>query len=471
MSVLKGVSPERVFYFFEKICAIPHGSGNTKKISDFCVEFAKENNLRYHQDSLNNIIIKKPASFGFEDKKPVIIQGHLDMVCEKDANVDFDFLKDSLKLKLEGDFLCATGTTLGGDDGIAVAMALAVLEDKTLKHPPLEVLFTVDEETGMYGAEGFDEKLLDGKMLINIDSESEGVLTVSCAGGARVDITLPLVKEKTSDALQRVTLSGLIGGHSGVEINKGRYNANVLMGRFLKTLSNFKLVSLGGGKKDNVIPSFCEALIITSDNLTQKADEFVKENYNKNDSDLKITVLKEENKSSFCFSKESSSLAVELICNLPNGIISMSSEIKDLVQTSLNLGVMEIKNNELHISFAVRSSVENEKQQLITKTEKIAKEYGAKVISHSHYPAWEYKKNSPLRDVMAKTFLEMYQKPLVIEAIHAGLECGLFCYKIKGLDAVSFGPDMYDIHSSKERLSVSSVERCYKYLIKVLENF
>lgn len=470
MEVLKGLRPERVFYFFEKICAIPHGSGNTKQISDFCVEFAKQNGLTYYQDDLNNVIIKKPASAGCENRPTVIIQGHLDMVCEKDADTQFDFLNDGLKLKVQGDMLSATGTTLGGDDGIAVAMGLALLEDKTLKHPKVEVLLTVDEETGLYGAEGLDASNLSGKMLINIDSESEGILTVSCAGGARVDIALALEKIANESPAYTVEISGLLGGHSGAEIHKGRHNANKLMGAFLNTLVDFKLINISGGSKDNVIPSFCTATIVSSDDLTAKAEDFVKQNTNVNDPDLKITVTSLKETTPFVYSAKSSKNAAEIICTLPNGITAMSREIEGLVQTSLNLGVMGIDKDALLVSFAVRSSVGIEKEELVDKLFTIAKEFGASANSHSHYPAWEYKKDSPLRAVMENTYLEMYGTPIKVEAIHAGLECGLFCEKIEGLDAVSFGPNMYDIHSSKERISISSVERCYNYLLRVLEN-
>ena len=470
MEITKGLKPERVFYFFERICAIPHGSGNTKQISDFCVAFARENGLWYYQDSLNNIIIKKLASSGYEGKSPVIIQGHLDMVCEKDADIEFDFLKDGLRLKLEGDLLSASGTTLGADDGFAIAMALAILEDKSLKHPPIEALFTVDEETGLYGAEGIDVSNLDGKMLINLDSENEGILTVSCAGGARVDISLPLCKEPLNKTAYLVEISGLLGGHSGVEIDKGRHNANKLMGAFLNSLSGFNLVSVSGGRKDNVIPSFCSAIVICDEDLTEKAKSFVRENYNENDGGLEITVTKQNKPIEFAYTKQSSKKAAELLVALPNGIMSMSGEIKGLVQTSLNLGVMELKDDKLCVSFAVRSSVGKEKEELVALLLQIAKDFGASAVSHSHYPAWEYKKDSPLRKKAEEVFFKMYQKPVVVEAIHAGLECGLFCEKIKGLDAISFGPNMYDIHSSKERISVSSVERCYKYLLSLLEN-
>lgn len=469
MGVLRGVKPERVFHFFEEMCAIPHGSGNTKAISDYCVKFAKEQGLWYNQDNLNNIIIKKSASKGYEDHPAVIIQGHLDMVCEKEPGLDFDFEKDGLKLKLEGDILSASGTTLGGDDGIAIAFALAVLEDKTFSHPKIEALFTVDEETGMFGAEGFDQTLLEGKRLINIDSGEEGIFTVGCAGGARADISLKLEKSKITSPVYEVKIGGLRGGHSGVEIDKGRLNANKLIGELLSKIpGEFNLISLSGGEKDNVIPSSCKALVATSANLTEIAESFKTKAVISTDPDLWVEVT--PTTATAGYSYETSKKAIELITSLPNGIISMSKEIKGLVQTSLNLGVMGIKDDRLTASFAVRSSVNAEKLELLERLHNIANEFGAKYNSHSHYPAWEYKKDSPLREKMIKAFKKCYGKEPVIEAIHAGLECGLFCDKIPGLDAVSFGPNLFEIHTCREHLSVSSVERSYSFLVELLKN-
>jgi dipeptidase D len=469
MGVLKGVKPERVFHFFEEMCAIPHGSGNTKAISDYCLNFAKEQGLWYNQDSLNNIIIKKSASKGYEDHPAVIIQGHLDMVCEKEPGLDFDFAKDGLKLKLEGDILSASGTTLGGDDGIAIAFALAVLEDNSLFHPKIEALFTVDEETGMFGAEGFDQTLLEGKRLINIDSGEEGIFTVGCAGGARADISIKLEKSKVTAPIYEVKIGGLMGGHSGVEIDKGRLNANKLMGELLNKIpGEFNLISLSGGEKDNVIPSSCTAVIATTENLFDYAQSFKTKAVITTDPDLWVEVT--PTTATAGYSYETSRKAIELITSLPNGIISMSKEIKDLVQTSLNLGVMAIKDDRLTVSFAVRSSVNAEKIELLERLSSVANKFSAEYNSHSHYPAWEYKKDSPLREKMVMAFKKCYGKEPVIEAIHAGLECGLFCDKIPNLDAVSFGPDLFEIHTCREHLSVSSVERSYNFLVEVLKN-
>lgn len=467
MRILENIEPSRVFYYFEDICAIPHGSGNTKKISDYCVNFAKEHALSFIQDSFNNVIIKKEASAGYENHDTVILQGHLDMVCEKDADIEFDFSTDGLKPYVDGDFISAHGTTLGGDDGIAVAMALAILEDDSLPHPALEVLFTTDEETGMYGADCLDASLLSGKILINADSEDEGVLTVGCAGGARAEIKLPLIFTEERKECFKVTVSGLSGGHSGVEINKGRLNANKILCEFLKCIGEFQIAEISGGAKDNVIPSFSECVISTNADLNSAAENFIKGHFTDSDKGLKISVEKCESKA--LLDAEASMQIVNMINEMPNGVQKMSEDIDGLVQTSLNLGVMKTENSSFSATFSVRSSVNREKNELLKKLKRIANSYGTEFADHGHYPAWEYKKESRLRDTMAEVFKKLYGRDPAINVIHAGLECGIFCEKIKDLDAVSFGPDIKDIHSTNEMLSISSVGRSYKYLCEVLK--
>ncbi len=468
MRILEGLKPERVFYYFEDICSIPHGSGNTKKISDYCVQFAKKNNLEYIQDNFNNVIIKKQASKGYENHAPVIIQGHLDMVCEKEEGIGFDFEKDGLNLATDADVVYAKGTTLGGDDGIAIAMALALLEDKNAVHPPLEAVFTTDEETGMDGAVGLDASVLNAKTLINIDSENEGVLTVSCAGGARADIEIPLTTQIPTGNCYKVVLDGLIGGHSGVEIDKGRLNSNILMGKFLSSLDfDYYVANIHGGLKDNAIPRYTECIIATNGDIQKSANDFVQKNKVDTDPDLNITISNCELPKT-AFDIKSSKIIAKYLSEVINGIVSMSNDIEGLVQTSLNLGIMLCKDNSLYTSFALRSSVNEEKLQLVKKLENTAKEFGAKFSTSSHYPAWEFKKDSRLRDTMVRVYKEMYGTTPVVEAIHAGLECGLFCDKIDGLDAVSFGPNMESIHTTEEKLYISSVERTYDFLCKVL---
>ena len=468
MGILDGLKPERVMHYFEEICAIPHGSGNTGMISDYCVNVAKQLGLAVSKDNYNNVIIRKPASKGYESHATVILQGHLDMVCEKEADCPIDFEKDCLSLKVDGDFVYADGTTLGGDDGIAIAMVLAILEDNTVTHPPLEALFTTDEETGMYGAEGLDTSVLCGKTLINIDSEEEGILTVGCAGGARVDIKIPLAKGETDMPCYRVSLGGLKGGHSGAEIDKGRLNSNITMGRFLKSLPfNYIIGDICGGLKDNAIPRSTEAVIFCDGDIKSAADKFVAQSKVETDPELRVTV--ESISGTACFDTESSKKITDFLCEVPNGIQTMSADIEGLVQTSLNMGVLKVEDEKLCMTIAARSSVNAEKYELLEKLEKLTAKFGGTYSSHAHYPAWEYRKVSPLRDTMVEVYEKLYSKTPKVEAIHAGLECGLFSDKIDGLDAVSFGPNLYDIHTTRERMSVKSVGRTYQYLLEVLK--
>lgn len=466
MGKLSHLHPQRVFHYFEEICGIPHGSGDTARISDYCVAFAKAHNLTYHQDTLGNVIIKKPATVGYESHPAVILQGHIDMVCEKAPDCPIDFATDGLDVDTDGELVFAHGTTLGGDNGIAVAMAFAILESTDLPHPPLEVLLTVDEETGMYGAEGFESALLEGKTLINIDSEEEGVLTVSCAGGARAEMTLPLTYARADAAAYCITVDGLQGGHSGIEIDKGRLNANIVMAQFLHSL-DCRLVSIDGGQKDNAIPVSCQAMITTDDDVFAAAEAFVAAHRIDTDPDLRISV--EPALADTAMTADSTEQALTLLTTVPNGIQAMSADIEGLVQTSLNLGILTTEDDTLRASFAVRSSVGAEKAALLAKLESQITALGGSFASYGDYPAWEYRKQSRLRDVMCAVWERKYGEKPTVAAIHAGLECGLFCKKIADLDAVSIGPDMWDVHTCRERLSVASTARVYAYLCNVLK--
>lgn len=457
-----------VFRYFKEICSIPHGSGNTQKISNYCVDFAKKHDLWYMQDVLGNVIIKKTASAGYENHPPVILQGHLDMVCEKAEDHDIDFATDSLQVDREGDYIFAHGTSLGGDDGIAVAMAMAILADKTLSHPPLEVVFTVDEETGMFGAQGLDMSCLAGKTLINIDSEEEGVFTVSCAGGARAELVLPLQREENTMPCYKVTVYGLQGGHSGVEIDKGRLNANTLLGKFIKELKNCCIVQISGGMKDNAIPTCAEVILAINEDIRAQALHFEKQNRCNADPGLTLSV-EPVAQYSHCFTEASSVKIADFLCTVPNGIITMSKDISGLVQTSLNLGILKTAEEGISASFAVRSSKTSEKTELLQQLERTALKYGGKCDLSAFYPAWEYRKVSRLRETMCDVWERLFDKPARVVAIHAGLECGLFCEKILDLDAVSIGPNMMDIHTCRERLSISSVQRVYRFLLELLK--
>ena len=470
MRVLENLTPASVMYYFEEICAVPHGSFDTKRISDYCVEFAKKHGLRYVQDEHNNVVIYKDATAGYEDHPTVILQGHLDMVCEKDTDCDIDFALDGLRLTHDGEFISAEGTTLGGDDGIAVAYALALLAADDLKHPALECVFTVDEEVGMLGADAMDMSVLKGRLLLNCDSEDEGVLTVSCAGGARSDFKLPIAFEKTEAAAYRVAVSELIGGHSGVEINAGRANANKMLGGILAKLP-VRLVSIGGGSKDNAIPRESVAVVVSeSEDFAEMFENAARDA--KNDlpeTEIYAKFTCEPCKAEQAMTKAASDAVLGLLNDLPNGVQCMSKDIGGLVQTSLNLGILGTNEDYVRMAFSVRSSVNEEKAALLAQLVALSEKYGADYSESGHYPAWEYCKNSVLRETMVKTFADLYGKEPIVEAIHAGLECGIFCDRLDGLDAVSFGPQMHDIHTSRERLSIASVQRTWEYLLKVLE--
>ena len=469
MRRLADLQPARVFYYFEELAAIPHGSGNTAAISDYCVAFAREHGLYVRQDALGNVVIKKPAAAGYENHPAVILQGHLDMVCEKAPDCALDMAIDGLDLAVDGDWLHANGTTLGGDDGIAIAMALAILESDDLLHPPLEVLFTVDEEIGLLGAAGLDGADLDARMLINIDSEDEGVLTVSCAGGVRADITLPIERIYNSWNTYKITVDGLQGGHSGMEIDKGRLNANILIGEFLNTLETYRIVRLEGGQKDNAIPCAATCVLAATRDITTLGESFAQAHRTENEPNLTVKV-EHAVAENYTLTDESTKRIVDFLTTTPNGIVSMSEDIDGLVQTSLNLGILSTHENAVRCGFGIRSSVDNEKAALLDKVKSVAETCGGTCDSYADYPAWEYRKSSELRDTMCAVWECLFNTKAKVIAIHAGLECGILCEKLNGLDAVSIGPAMQDIHTCRERLSVSSAERVYRYVCEVLKN-
>lgn len=476
--ILNNIEPKEVFRYFEEICSIPHGSSNTKKISDYCVEFARKNNLKYIQDELNNVIIFKEGTEGYEKSSPVIIQGHLDMVCEKDNNCNIDMQTQGLELVLGGDMVSAVGTTLGGDDGIAVAYGLAILASEDIPHPPLEVIFTVDEEIGMLGAAYIDCSQIKSHTMLNIDSEEEGILLVSCAGGVTAVCTLPKEVCEVSGEEINISVTGLKGGHSGVEIDKGRANSNQIMGKVLAGLwekIRFNIIEINGGRKDNAIPNETIVRIVVKNsddikNIIKKYESMFREEYSKNDKGLKITLDKERAEySGTVMTEDCSDRIIQALVKLPGGVIKMSDDIKGLVQTSLNMGILATKEDIVSMSFSVRSSVGSEKEDLIKQIRGIIEGLGGNMECVGDYPAWEYNKTSKLRDIMSEIYKEQTGKDADIQAIHAGVECGLFAGKISNLDCVSFGPDIYDIHTTKERLSVSSVNRTWKYLLEILK--
>lgn len=479
MSALSNIEPKEVFNFFEQLCNIPHGSGNLEKISGYLVSFAKERNLEVIQDEELNVIIKAPGSAGYEDKEPVILQGHMDMVAVKNDDCDIDMTKDGLRVTTDGEYVWAEGTSLGGDDGIAVAYCLALLDSKDIPHPPLEVVITTNEETGMYGAAAIDLSGLKSKKLINIDNEEEGVFITSCAGGARFysDFDLGEAKEKDG-TLFEVKVDGLLGGHSGEMIIKGRGNANIILGRTIAEAMdniNVHIVSLAGGVADNAIPSNAVAKVVV-DNADAEAfsksvaDTFeaVKGELEVKDPKVSITAVNCGTGSYNCYSVADSCRVINTIITCPDGVQAMSSSVEGLVETSLNLGVLSTNGNVVTVTWSVRSSVESSKMMLIRKLSVINKTYGGKFTVTGQYPGWKFRQHSSLRDHMVKVYKDMYGVEPKIEAIHAGLECGLLSEKIENLDCISIGPDMKDIHSTKEKLSVKSTRNVWEYLKAVL---
>ena len=474
---LAELEPQAVFTYFEDICAIPHGSYNTKAISDYLVNFAKNHDLRYIQDELNNVIIFGDATPGYEDHEPVIIQGHMDMVCVKDPDCPKDMTKEGVDVTHNGEFVYAEGTSLGADDGIAVAYALALLSDKSIPHPPLEVVITVDEETGMEGAAGIDLSMLRGKKLMNIDSDSEGVFTVSCAGGVKSTIHLPVQRRAVYGPCVKLTVEGLKGGHSGAEIHKPLANANKVMGEFLGRIQQLMpvcITKLSGGEKDNAIPSFCQVTMVALgmyieriNDVAEQLQKEIREQYDEPDAIIRgddVDAL-----GGNALTTEDSAKVIALLNAAPNGIQAWSQDIAGLVQTSLNLGVVRL-DEELQMTFAVRSSVNQERSDLAKRLDELAAFHGATCTHRGEYPAWEYKKESVLRDTMVTVYQQMYGKKPEVIAIHAGLECGLLSEKIEGLDCISFGPQAYDIHTPRERLNIASTQRLWKFLQEVLKN-
>ena len=475
---LAGLEPANVFAYFEKICSIPHGSGNTKAISDYLVAFAKENGIRYRQDELNNVILFQEGTCGMENHSPVILQGHMDMVCEKDEDCAINMETDGLDVTHDGEYVFANGTTLGGDDGIAVAFALALLADRTVPHPPLEVVITVDEETGMEGATGVDLSDLKGRTLINIDSEEEGIFTVSCAGGARGTITLPVTRRAVYGPCVRLTVEGLQGGHSGVEIHKNRANATKIMGELLNRIQNLMplcMTKLSGGSKDNAIPRSCTVTLVAMgsnieriNDVAAQLEQEIREKYD--EPEVRIYGDDVDAFGGNALPTNLTAKVIGLLCAAPNGVQAWSKDIDGLVQTSLNLGVAKLEKNELRLTFAVRSSVNQEKRELLDQLAKLAQFNDAAYSEMGDYPAWEYKRDSHLRDTMVRVYRDMFDKEPEVVAIHAGLECGILSDKLPGLDCVSIGPEMHDIHTSRERLGIASTQRTWQFLLEVLKN-
>ena len=473
---LQGLEPESVFRYFEEICAIPHGSRNTKAISDYLVSFAKAHGLRYRQDESNNVVIFVPGTCGLEDHESVILQGHMDMVCEKDAGCPLDMAVDGLDVTHDGCCIFAKGTTLGGDDGIAVAYALAILDDNTIAHPPLEVIITVDEEIGMLGAAAMDLADVKGRTMLNLDSEDEGIFTVSCAGGATCTVSLNAERKAVYGPCVRLSVEGLRGGHSGAEIHKNRANANKVMGEFLGRIQKLMplcLTSFSGGSKDNAIPRACQATVVAMgigleriNDIAAQLQQEVRKTYD--EPEALVQAFDVDALGGNALTTAATADVISLLCAAPNGVQAYCPDMPELVQTSLNLGIAKL-GDRFTATFSVRSSVNAEKEGLITKLKEIADFYNGTYSQSGTYPAWEFRKDSRLRDVMVPIYTRMFGKEPKVLAIHAGLECGLLGDKLPGLDCVSIGPQMHDIHTSREKLEIASTKRTWDFLLEVLK--
>ena len=497
MRVLENLEPKNVFYFFEEICSIPHGSGNTEKISSYLEQFARERGLEHYRDEVGNVMIIKEASEGYEDHPPVMLQGHMDMVAVKKSDCDIDMKTEGLRLAIGEDKVYAEGTSLGGDDGIAVAYGLALL-DGNYKHPRIELVITVDEEVGMDGARVLDVTPLKAKQMINIDSEEEGVFWVGCAGGARVDLRLQGSACEVQGLLCEVKILGLQGGHSGVEIHKERGNGICLLGRCLHRFAEkteFCIKDLKAGVADNAIPVSARAeLLLTgyenaAGSMKVMQDGFsiqevtallkhqaevltkeLKEELSDKDPGVKVEVNVLQIERTQTLSLKDSKRTAAFLGTLPYGVQAMSFAMPGLVETSLNPGLLSMDGVDVRIGVSVRSSFDSAKKALIGKLESLSYLAGVKMEVSGDYPGWAYRKDSPLRDKMMEVYRELFDKQPSVEAVHAGLECGLLNHKIPGLDCVSIGPDMKNIHTTEEELSISSTVRVWNYLLKLLEN-
>ncbi len=474
MAVLEELKPEKVFQYFEAICQIPHGSGNTKQLSDWLVDFAKARNLEFYQDDMNNVIIIKEASAGYEESEPVILQGHIDMVCNQVESCTKDMATEGLDLVVDGDIIYAEGTTLGGDDGVAAAFMLAILDDDSLPHPRVEMVFTTEEETGLYGAEAIDVSPLKGRRFINIDSEDEGILTVGCAGGVTGIGSVPFTREAYEGQAFEVKLFGLRGGHSGTDITMGQENAVKSLGRLLYELqekAGARIVSMDGGVADNVIPTSASAVIVSPS--AEKVHEVfdsckaIFAHEFKVDTDFDMTLTETENTLD-PMNEESGQKVLAYLIGTPNGIEKMTIGIEGLPQTSLSLGVLRTNEDTVEYTYCIRSSVDSECEMLAQRLECQIKPLGGTFRREGPYPGWEYAPVSPLRDLLCEVYKKQTGKDMIIEAIHAGLECGYFSGKMPGLDCVSIGPDVRDVHTPNEKLSISSTQRTWELVTEVL---
>ncbi len=469
-----------VFKYFQEFSAIPHGSGNTRAIRNYIIDVANKHNLEYTMDSAGNVMVFREAAAGYESVAPLMLQGHVDMVCEKESGSAHDFNTDPLSLYIEDGFLKAKDTTLGGDDGIGVSYMLALLTDENYRGPRIECIFTVDEETGMDGAHGLDLSKCKAHRLINLDTEQEGTFVTGCAGGSRIKAVLPIKTRIMKGYQADITISGLKGGHSGDEIDKGRGNAIQLMSRFLfyllRAKATFGILSIEGGDKDNAIPREASASIVITSSPTRLCD--LADNFRKNlseefaatDPDITITIYEAPSETEhFAITEECQNSIYLMLYAVPNGVIEMSHSIPGIPETSTNLGIVRSTGSNIECSYLLRSAFASRKRELIQRMTLILKNAGAMVTYGHSYPAWEYKPESPLRKEMSQVWEKMFGKAPRVTAIHGGLECGIISSKNESLDIVSIGPDILDIHTPKERLDIESASRVYDFLVEYLK--
>lgn len=500
--VLEAIDYKNVFKYFEEICNIPRGSKHNEKISNYLVKFAKDNNLEYVQDEHYNVIIYKDATKGYEDIDTVILQAHMDMVCEKDENIEHDFLNEGLEIVVDDGYIRANGTTLGADDGIGVAYCLALLSANDVNHPNIKAVITTDEEIGMLGADALDTKYLEGGYVLNLDQEEEEIMLSSCAGGIDVDGEIILECEKKDGVEVEFYITGLKGGHSGVEINNFCMNADIVFARVLNDIikkRDVRIVSVFGGKKDNVIPNeVTSKLVVCKEDVKDFYNDIcecynvLKDEYFAYEKDMAFFIgidnnarnniddrecLNEMfknnnfvNTSIDALTKKDTKKLCEFLLTVPNGVQKMSASINGLVESSLNLGGFTVENGKVKTKHLIRSSIESYKEFICDRLEIVYKTFGGKIVKGLGYPAWEYRQHSILRPLSSKIYKEMFNKELSIEALHAGLECGVLYNKNKDLDIVSFGPNILDIHTSREKLDIESTKRMYDFMLKILEN-
>lgn len=477
MTVLSDLQPQDVFRYFEELSAVPRESGHTDKVAEYLLQFAEKHNLESYRDQANNVIIRKAATAGYENSDIMILQGHHDMVCEKADGVEHDFEKDGIEVYVDGDWLRAKGTTLGGDNGIAVAMMLAILADDTLQHPGLEMLFTADEEIGLLGAFALDCSQLKGHKLINLDSEYEGVLMCSCAGAVNVRSTVPVKRENVSGKLVSVSIKGLKSGHSGVEIDKGRANSNVLASRILaEAIANMpvQLVDLCGGARETAIANVAELKLVVPDKdafaaSVMKMKEIFAQEYATTEPELDVVLECDGAGKVNALTVEETKRVVNLMIALPDGVMAMSMDMPGLVQTSANWGLLKLEEDKLWFCNNVRSSVTTQKRWIVEMIKAIVKLAGGESEIQGDYPGWVFNPNSEVTDVILRSYKNLFGKEAKVDAVHAGIECGLFADAIPNLDCVSIGPEMAEVHTPNEHLSIASTARTYELLKEVLK--